>query len=277
MRLRRFVLRWFIFLGILLVLFMVIAKLFENKLVYPGDPASVSWSESLDRSVRNVEFTSSEETKIHGWFLPCDGGTGAILVSHGNGGNLSHRDSLIHQLRNAFNRSVLIYDYPGYGKSEGKPSEAGCYSAGTAALEWLEQTEKIPPNRVILFGESLGGGVAVELAIRHESEALLLFSTFATLPKAAKSKFPFLPCEWLMSNRFESVSKLPKYRKPVFISHGDADEVIPFAHGQLLFDAANEPKRFLARSGASHNSPISAELLQEARQFLDVSITPAIP
>lgn len=266
-RWRRFLIRWSIFLLGFWLSTMLIFKLFENSLVYPGMTAAEGWAEPSDPATKEIWLTSSDGTKIHAWYLPCQGATGAVHFSHGNGGNLSHRDQSIQQLRDSFGRSVLVYDYPGYGHSEGRPTEAGIYSAAEAAWDWLK--EKYPEERIVLFGESLGGGVAVELATRHDCAGLVLFSTFASLPKAAKAKLPWLPCETLMSNRFDNAAKLPGIRRPVFITHGDADEVIPIAQAEVLFEIANEPKRFYRRLGGTHNRPYDPAICKAARLFLE--------
>ncbi len=263
----RFILRWSLFLLLFWIAVMLIFKALENSLIYPGTKAADGWIEPTDLATQEVWLNSSDGTKIHAWYLPCDGATGAIHFSHGNGGNLSHRDAAIHSLRDSFRRSVLIYDYPGYGHSEGRPSEAGVYAAAEAAWSWLK--EKFPEDRIVLFGESLGGGVAVELATRHNCEGLVLFSTFESLPKAAKAKMPWLPCETLMSNRFDNAAKLPGIHRPVFLAHGDADEVIPFEHSQRLFELANEPKRLRIRPGGTHNMPYDPEICAEAKEFIE--------
>ena len=266
---KRKLFRWALFLLILWVAVMLIFKSLENSLVYPATKAADGWSEPSGPATQDVWLSVKDGAMIHAWYLPCEGAAGAIHFSHGNGGNLSHRDGGLHILRDTFRRSVLIYDYPGYGKSEGSPTEAGVYAAGEAAWEWLQ--EKHPPNRIVLFGESLGGGVAVTLANRHECEGLVLFSTFTSLPKAAKAKMPWLPCETLMSNRFDNAAKLPGIRRPIFFAHGDADEVIPFEHSQRLFELANEPKRFRARAGGTHNMPFDPAICEEAARFLDAT------
>ncbi len=264
---RRKLFRWSLLLLILWVAVMLFFKSFENDLVYPAMKASDGWSEPSDPATQEIWLSVGAGTKIHAWYLPCEGATGAILFSHGNGGNLSHRDGGLHILRDTFRRSVLIYDYPGYGKSEGTPTESGVYAAGEAAWDWLKG--KYPEGRIVLLGESLGGGVAVELATLHDCEGLVLFSTFESLPKAAKAKIPWLPCETLMSNRFDNAKKLPGIRRPVFLAHGDADEVIPFEHSQRLFELANEPKRFRKRPGGTHNLPFDPGICAEARKFIE--------
>jgi len=264
--------RWSLFLLALGIAPMLLLKGFENDLVYPAMKAADGWSEPSDPATQDVWLTSSDGTKIHARYLPCEGATGAIHFSHGNGGNLSHRDGGMHILRETFQRSVLIYDYPGYGKSGGRPTEAGVYAAAEALWDWMAQ--KYPPERIVLFGESVGGGVAVELATRHDCAGLVLFSTFESLPKAAKAKLPWLPCETLMSNRFDSASKLPGIRKPVYLAHGDADEVIPHSHSQRLFELAVGPKRLRIRPGGTHNMPFDPAICEEARKFIGTESPP---
>ena len=219
-------------------------KSLENRLVYFPLRAAESWEPPPDPKTEDVWLTSSDGTKLHAWFLPHNS-PGVVLIGHGNGGNLSHRGNLVRNLHRHLGRSVLVYDYPGYGKSDGQPSETGCYRAGEAAYHWLIEKRKVSAGRVVLFGESLGGGVAVELATRHDHEALVLVFPFTSLPDAARVHYPWLPCDLLMSNRFDNLSKIGKCHRPVFITHGTADEVVPYRHGEALFIAANEPKRFL--------------------------------
>jgi fermentation-respiration switch protein FrsA (DUF1100 family) len=244
-----------------------VLKSLENRLVFFPLRAAESWESPPDQT-EDVWLTSPDGTRLHAWFLPHDG-PGAVLVSHGNGGNLSHRGTLIENLRRHLGRSVLIYDYPGYGKSDGRPTEADCYLAGGAAYKWLTGERKVPADRVVLLGESLGGGVAVELATRHDHEALVLLYTFTSLPDAARFHYPWVPCELLMTNRFDNLTKIEKCRRPVFVAHGTADEVVPFRQGEELFAAAHEPKRFLRMDGATHNGDLDERFYSELRRFLD--------
>src|SRR5207248_5963463 len=126
---------------------------------------------------------------------------------------------------------VLIFDYPGYGRSEGSPSEAGCYAAAEAAYAWLVQTQQVPPGQIILYGGSLGGGVAVELARRQPHRALILVSTFTSIPDMAQQLYPWLPARWLVRNRFDSLAKIGQCTQPVFIAHGTADGLLPYTQG----------------------------------------------
>ncbi|MCI0705757.1 MAG: alpha/beta hydrolase, partial [Planctomycetia bacterium] len=164
---------------------------------------------------------------------------------------------------------VLLFDYPGYGKNAGKPTEASCYAAGEGAYKWLTDEAKIAPNRIILCGESLGGGTAVELATKHDHRALVLIYTFTSLPAAAKYHFPFLPTYTLMRTRFDNLSKIGRCTRPVFFVHGTADRVVPFSHSEQLFAAANEPKHFVRLEGVDHSMLLGEPFTSELVKFLN--------
>ncbi|MBX9628684.1 MAG: alpha/beta hydrolase [Gemmataceae bacterium] len=269
-RVRRPLVRWAVGLVVLYRGVVAVFLALETSLVFqPSSPAE-SWLDPADPDTRDVAFTSADGTPLHGWWLPPrDPAAGAVLVAHGNGGNVSHRGRMAADLRRTLGAGVLLMEYPGYGKSGGTPSEAGCYAAGDAAYRWLTEEEKVPPGRVVLFGESLGGGTAVELATRHDHRALVLAFTFTSLPAAAKHHYPWLPTHTLMRTRFDNLSKLPRCHRPVFIAHGTADEVIPFRQGEELFAAANEPKEFLPLDGFSHNLLLGEQFYAPLRRFLD--------
>lgn len=243
-------------------------KWLENRLVYPGNTAAESWVPCPVADYEDV-WTTADGTKIHGWFFPASPGADVVVLAHGNGGNLSHRSRIAVELRKLLGTAVLLFDYPGYGKSGGSPSEAGCYASGDAMIEWLVKEKNVPKSKLILFGESLGGGVATELAVRHEHKALVLTKTFTSLPAAAKSLFPYLPTHTLMSNRFESIAKLPNVRTPVFVAHGTADRTVPFEHGEELFAVANEPKAFHRMTGQEHNAWFTSDFYAALKAFLD--------
>src|SRR5205823_4469722 len=153
---------------------------------------------------------------------------GAALYFHGNGGNLSWWGDSLHVLSDKLGESVLIVDYPGYGKSQGQPSEAGCCAAADAAYEWLTAVKKIAGEQVLIFGESLGGGVAVDLASRKAHRGLVLIKTFTSLPDVGQRIHPYFPIRLLMRNRFDSLSKIALCTRPTFVTHGDADGLVPF-------------------------------------------------
>ncbi len=252
-----------IYVGILLMLLLL-----ENWLVYHPTTASAGWWPPRASDVEDVYLTTSDGTRVHGWWCPGQGADGALLYLHGNAGNLSHRYDIVTELRDQLGVSVLIVDYPGYGKSEGSPSESGCYATAEAAYDWLTKERKIAPAKVILFGKSMGGGVAVELASRRDHRALVLVKTFTSMPDVGAGLYPWLPVRWLMRNRFDSMARIGQCRRPVFFAHGTTDSLIPFALGKELYEAANEPKRFLTLPGADHNDPLPAVFFADLKKFL---------
>jgi fermentation-respiration switch protein FrsA (DUF1100 family) len=248
---------------VILVLMMLAL---ENWLLYPRSSAA-DWVAPPDRRIRDVELVAADGTGIHAWWLPVEGATGAVLYCHGNAGNLSYRGHAVVQWAREMGESVLIFDYPGYGRSGGSPSEAGCYAAADAAYDWLTN-QSIPAERVLLFGKSLGGAVATDLASRRPHRALVLAKTFPSAPAVAQRIYPWLPAQLLMRNRFDSLAKIGKCGRPVFMAHGDCDGLIPCDLGERLFAAANEPKRFVHLVGADHNSPFESGFFSALRNFL---------
>lgn len=249
-RARRFVLRrapYYLGFYVVMVAFFM---LMENWLVFRPvrDLRPVP-----DARFQDIYLTAADGTKLHAWWLPpTRPEAGAFLFAHGNGGNLSHRSGVAFSLNKLTDAGVLVFDYPGYGRSDGTPTESGCYAAGDAAYDWLNAGAKIPKNRIVIIGESLGSGVAVDLATRHEHRALVLMCPFTTLPAAAKSRFPFLPTHTFMRSRFDSLSKIGTCRRPLFVAHGTDDSTVPYWQGEELFAAANEPKEFLRLDGFHH-------------------------
>lgn len=248
------------YLGIILLL-----MLFENRLLYPATH-DVQPPPCLD--IQDVTLACANGTCVHGWWLPRAESKSALLYLHGNGGNLTWRGNSIMKLRDRLGVSVLIVDYPGYGRSEGWPSEQGCYDSAEAAYSWLVEHQGVAPKDLLVYGDSLGGGVAVDLASRREHRALILIRTFTSAPDVGAGIYPWLPVRWMMRNRFPSVEKIQHCCAPVFITHGDVDDVIPFALGEALFKAAPEPKHFHRMPGARHNDPLPEEMFTALKTFL---------
>jgi uncharacterized protein len=205
--------------------------------------------------VQNVEMTSRLGDRIHAWWsTPKDWRPeqGALLFCHGNGGNLSYRGSALPHWLNEMNVAVLLFDYPGFGLSTGEPSEQNCCAAGDAAYEWLCDNPKAPAERIILYGGSLGGGIATDLASRRPHRALVLVASFSSFPDMAQTRYPWLPGRWLVHNRFDNLGKIANCRGPVFIAHGTRDGLIPVTHAERLFAAAAKPKRLFSMIDYPH-------------------------
>ena len=243
----------------------------ENRLVFHPVRASEEWDPAPNPRVEEVSFQSTDGNRICAWWCPTPGWSaekGAMLYCYGNAGNLSGRGPAIANWQSHLDTSILIFDYPGYGRSEGRPSEAGCYAAAEAGYEWLITQKHVPAERILLYGDSLGGGVAVNLASQRPHRALILVRTFTSIPAAAKDVYPWLPTHWLMRNKFDNLAKIGDCRRPVFVAHGSHDRVVGFAHGKRLFESAAEPKRFLEMPGADHNDPLRPEFFTSLGAFL---------
>lgn len=241
----------------------------ENHLLYHPSTAAQSWL-SLPAGIRVVDvwLRSSDGQTIHAWWLPDPhGGTGAVLLCHGNAGNLSHWSVRGLQLQAQLQRSVLIFDYPGYGRSSGKPSEPGCYAAADAAFDWLASTAGVRPEEIILYGESLGGGAATELAVRRSARALVLVRTFTCVPDVVRGSW-LSSMAPLVRNRFDNLARIPQCTMPIFIAHGDRDTVIPLEHGVKLYEAAPQPRRGHLLKNLGHNDDLPADFYEALAQFL---------
>ena len=200
---------------------------------------------------RSVDFETQDEVRLSGWWLPACNQRAVVLFCHGNAGNISHRlDSLL--IFNKLGLSTFIFDYRGYGKSAGQPSERGTYLDAEAAWHYLVRTRKIPPEYIIIFGRSLGGSIAAWLAQDHHPRMLILESSFTSLRDMVKDRFPWFPARLVRNYQYDTYQYLQKTRCPVLIIHSRDDELIPFRQGQELYEAAKGPKEFLEISG-SHN------------------------
>lgn len=238
----------------------------EDSLVYqPRRFPDGDWS--LDPGIEEASFESSDGTRLHGWFAAPERPRAAVLFLHGNTGNITYFRNHIRLFDEKLSCAVLAFDYRGYGKSGGRPSEAGVTEDARAARRWLAARCGIAEEDVILVGHSLGGGVAVDLAATDGARGLVLWNTFTSLPDVARSHVPFLPAHALMRNRLDSLAKIGNYRGPLLQTHGDSDLVIPFEQGQRLFAAANEPKQFIAVRKGDHNDPPSLEFLAAMDRF----------
>ncbi len=224
----------------------------------PWEPRD--WAALSGLPLEEVWFRAKDGTRLFGWFLeapaPLDHGlTGSapvLIWSHGNAGNIIHRlDPLAELHRRGL--SVSLFDYRGYGRSEGTPSEEGLYLDALAAYDYLLNERKIPPARIIAYGSSLGAAVAGELARQRPVAGLILETPFPSVEAVARSAFRGLPAHLFVQARYDLARRLKEIRVPVLVLHGDRDSMIPFELGRAVFDAANEPKEFMTVHGADHN------------------------
>jgi fermentation-respiration switch protein FrsA (DUF1100 family) len=235
---------------ILLAVFFGLRR-FEYSQVYSPTKRMVAWEGVADGARQDFYFTTDGGLKLNGWYFPAATNSPrknlAILVCHGNGGNLTYLKKLYGRLA-ATGANVLLFDYRGYGNSEGKPSEEGTYRDAQAAYAWLRQTGFAATN-IFIYGESLGGGVASGLALCEASGGLILESTFSSTVDVGVERFPWLPVRLMSSIKYDTHEKLPQIHVPVLIMHSRADRSIPFKLAETNFATANEPKLFFEVTG----------------------------
>jgi uncharacterized protein len=225
--------------------------LLQSRLVFFPTRALEATPAEAGLAYDDVWLTTDDGLRLQGWWVPAAGARGTVLFFHGNAGNISHRLASL-QFFHRLGYETLIFDYRGYGQSEGRPSEPGTYRDAEAAWRHLVEERGIPPERIVLFGRSLGGAVAAALAERHPPAGLILESTFTSVPDLGAELYPFLPVRLLARIRYDTLARMPRIRAPVLVVHSRDDDIIPFRHGRRLWDAANEPRAFLEISG-THN------------------------
>jgi fermentation-respiration switch protein FrsA (DUF1100 family) len=231
-------------LGLLLLLM-------QHKFVYYPVREISCTPADIGLNFESVDFTSTDGLKLNGWYVPAPNSRFTLLFCHGNAGNIMHRLDSINTFYN-LGLSCFIFDYRGYGRSRGKPSEQGTYLDADAAYKWLTEKKKIPPDEIIIFGRSLGGCIAAHLARTAKPKALAIESTFTSYVDMGRKFYPYMPVRWFARFSYSAVGYIRDVHCPVMIVHSANDEIVPFEFGRKLYQEANEPKRFAEIFG-SHN------------------------
>jgi fermentation-respiration switch protein FrsA (DUF1100 family) len=251
---------------------LVLVFLFQSHLVFfPGTGReAVLTPQSYGMRFEPLQIRTADDETLDAWWVPAEDARGVVLFFHGNAGNISHRLDylqMFHRLR----YSTLIVDYRGYGRSTGTPSEAGTYRDAEAAWDYLRHARLAQPRDVVIAGESLGGAVATWLAVKVGPRAVVLFSTFTSVNDLGAQVYWFLPVRLLSRIGYDNRENLKRIRAPVFIAHSRDDDIVPYAHGKRLFDAAGEPKAFLEMRGGHNDGFIftQPEWVAELGAFLD--------
>lgn len=261
------------------VLFIML-RWFEHHQVYHPSRARDATGAELGRPFEEAHFQSRDGVALHGWFFPAavgsPRGSRVLLFCHGNAGNITHRLDTCEALLET-GAAVFVFDYRGYGQSRGRPSEEGTYLDAQAAHAWL-RAKGFPASHILAFGESLGGAVACELALREACGGLVLQSTFTSIPDIGAELFPWLPVRWIARIRYDTQAKLPRVNVPVLVMHSRADDLIAFAHGEKNFAAANPPKLFWELCG-DHNNPLAdrARFLEGLNRFFELIESNPLP
>jgi fermentation-respiration switch protein FrsA (DUF1100 family) len=206
----------------------------------------------------DVELTASDGTRIHGWYIPHPDAAHTLLFLHGNAGNISHRGDSI-AIFNRLGLSILIIDYRGYGRSSGRPREAGLYLDALAAWDHLVDERGLAPAEIIVFGRSLGASVAADLASRVQPAGVILESGFSSARDMASHLYPGLHRVLYVRLDFDAAERLSRSRSPVLVLHSPNDEIVPYRLGRRLFEAAREPKRFVELKGSHNNGFLDSQ------------------
>lgn len=224
----------------------------ENFFVFFPETAFDSTPHEVNLHYRDVYFHTEDGKRLHGWFFPLREEFPLILFCHGNAGNISHRLENIRPLLEQ-RLQVFIFDYRGYGKSSGTPSENGVYLDGLAAYDYLVKRERIPPTNIIVFGRSLGAAVAIEIALKRRVRSIIIENAFTSIKEMARSLALFHLFSFLLPAHYNNLKKIGYVATPKLIIHGKEDEIVTFSMGRKLFDAAKDPKYFFPVEGAGHN------------------------
>ena len=237
----------------------------RDVLYNPGD---------MSMEFEDVTFEADDGVKLTGWYTPADNAEYTILFCHANAGNLAHRLDTLNTF-NSMGISTFIFDYRGYGNSGGRPTEKGTYFDAMAAWRWLTQEKNVDPETVIIFGRSLGGSIATNLAAKVQANSLVIESSFTSYADVGAKYYPYLPVKRFSRFKYKTIDYLRQVHCPVMIIHSRDDEVIPFEFGLKLYEAASEPKKFAEICGRHNNgftlfSPMYKEKWNQWIDFLSL-------
>lgn len=238
-------------LAILYLLVCLLMVVFQHRFVYFPQRDLEATPAELGLTYRDIEFRSEDGVCLHGWFVPATEARAVLLFMHGNAGNISHRLESV-RLFHELGLSVFIFDYRGYGRSEGRVSEEGTYRDARGAWRYLVAEEQVAAESIILFGRSLGGAVAIELATHVQPRAVILESTFTSAVELGARVYPWLPVRQLSRIRYDSASRIREVTCPKLFIHSLGDDVVPYGLGLRLYNQASRPKEFLKIRG-NHN------------------------
>jgi fermentation-respiration switch protein FrsA (DUF1100 family) len=223
---------------------------FQRQLLYFPDVARPKLGDLAALGVREVKLRTVDELSLLSWYLPPSNGRPVVAYFHGNGGHIGYRAERLRWFARA-GYGVMMAEYRGYGGNPGAPTEFGLLTDGGAALDFLGGAG-IAPNRLVIYGESLGSGVAVPLAAQREVAALVLEAPFTSVAEVAQYHYSFMPASALVRDRFDSRASIGHVKAPILVLHGEQDRIVPPRFGHALFDAASEPKELWLAREAGH-------------------------
>jgi fermentation-respiration switch protein FrsA (DUF1100 family) len=244
-------------------------SILDQFFVYHPEPwEDRDWRSASGLPLEDVWFQSADGTRLFGWYVEARADTGVLLWCHGNAGSVIHRLENLRELYR-LGLSIFIFDYRGYGRSQGKPSEDGLYQDAIGAYDYLTRVRQIRSERIVVFGRSLGAAVAADLVSRKPAAGLILESPFPSIAAVAKHHYGGMPVHWLLGAEFNLIDRLPQLSLPTLVIHGERDDIIPIEFGRQVFEAAKPPKWWYAIAGADHNNTYQVGGRVYFRRFAD--------
>jgi fermentation-respiration switch protein FrsA (DUF1100 family) len=249
----------------LIVGLAVYFRLFEKRLVFYPDRTLAGFPHV---PYEDVHFPAKDGTPLHGWFIPFQGSDRIFVISHGNAGNIGDRYEMAEYLNQEFQTNLLMYDYRGYGRSAGDPSESGLYSDIRGAISYV-RSRGYASSSVYLIGQSLGTAVTVDAASQEPVGGIILEAPFTNIKDVARHYMYSMPVDYLLSSRFDSLSKITQVHAPIAVVHGERDPVIPFELGRQLYSAAAAPNKFFPGQAEIHEGALMALGIERTRELRD--------
>lgn len=244
---------WIFFIGLVSGYLILVAFVYvrQDSMLYFPIREIDQTPKNIGLNFEEIILMTKDGISISSWYIPAENERGVVLFCHGNAGNISHRlDSI--RIFHGLKLGVFIFDYRGYGKSGGSPTEKGTYTDAEAAWDYLVNIMQVNPGKIIIFGRSLGSAVAAETALRHKAGVLIIESGFTSVPDLGSKFYPYLPVRLISRYHYSTVKKVDKIHIPKLFIHSPQDEIIPFEHGVAIFEKAIAPKEFLKIAGG-HN------------------------
>ena len=256
-----------IIFSIIFVYLIIISYMYLNqrKLMYlPSENNYLD--DKISFEYEEIFIPVDEKINLRSWFIKKNPNNKTLLFFHGNAGNLSNRTYKLNEFAK-LDLNILIFAWRGFSGNDGEPSEFNLYNDSKRVIKWLN-SKGIKNNSIVLYGESLGTGVAVELATSNIFNSVILESPFTSMTNAAKNFYPWLPIKYLIKDKYESENKIGNVKIPILILHGQKDNIVPFSMGKKLFDLANEPKEFYSTEHDDHMMTFDAKLVEKIKIFI---------
>ena len=249
------------------LLVMIFIYFYQRNLLYHPSENNYQ-NDEAQFNYEEVNIKVENEIRLKSWLIKKDFNKfKTLLIFHGNAGDLSNRIYKLNEL-NKLDINILLISWRGFSGNKGSPSEKNLYKDAEASIKWLNK-KNVKNNQIILYGESLGTGVAVEMAKKNHFNSIILESPFTSIENSAKIYYPYLPVKFLLKDRYDSISKIKMINSPILIMHGEKDDVIPFSMGKKLFEKANHPKHSYFTSNDDHMMEFNSDLLNEVKNFIE--------